>query len=98
MKGVLWAISLAVLTFAAAGCGSGHSAAITVIGTTTLSTVKTGTPITCKGGSPRVEVPAGQAAINDASGTDSPSGSNHSTHLRLTRHLDGSVTVSCTRK
>jgi hypothetical protein len=98
MKRAPTAMSLAVLAFAAAGCGSGHSAAITVSGTTTLMTVKTGTPVTCKGGSPRVEVPAGQAAINDASGTDSPSGSTHSTQLRLTRHADGSVTVSCTRK
>ena len=98
MQRALTAMSLAALGFAAAGCGSGHSASITVSGTTTLSTVKTGTPVTCKGGSPRVEVPAGQASVNDGSGMASPSGSTHSTHLRLTRRADGSVTVSCTQK
>jgi len=83
-------VLVAALGFAVAGCGMGDSASsITVSGTTTLSKVKTGTTITCPGGSPRVELPAGQAAFNDRSG---------STRLRLTRHQDGSVTVSCTRK
>ena len=55
MKGVPALVLLAALGFAVAGCSMGHPAgSITVIGTTTLSNVKTGTPVTCKGGSPRV--------------------------------------------
>jgi hypothetical protein len=94
MKGVPALVLLAALGFAVAGCGMGHPAgSITVTGTTTLSNVQTGTPVTCKGGSPRVEVPPGQASDN----TSEVLG-GETTRLRLTRHLDGSVTVSCTRK
>jgi hypothetical protein len=94
VKRILAPVLLAALVLAVAGCGgSGHSAAVTVAGTTYLSQVKTGTPVACKGGSPRTEVPSGQAAQH----TSEVVGGATVT-LRLTRHGDGSVTVSCTRK
>jgi hypothetical protein len=71
--------------------------ALTVSGATTISDVKPGTSIGCKGG-PRVKVPAGAGAVHAGSGTASPSGHSHSKHLQLTRSPNGTVTVTCSRK
>jgi hypothetical protein len=71
--------------------------ALTVSGTTTISDVKPGTSIGCKGG-PRVKAPAGAGVVNAGSGTASASGSSHSKRLQLTRLPNGTVTVTCTRK
>jgi hypothetical protein len=72
--------------------------ALTVSGTTTISDVKPGTSIGCKGGGPRVKVPAEAGVVNAGSGTASPSGHSHSEHLQLTRSPNGAVTVTCSRK
>jgi hypothetical protein len=71
--------------------------ALTVSGTTTISDLKPGTSIGCKGG-PRVKAPAGAGVVNAGSGTASASGSSHSKRLQLTRLPNGTVTVTCTRK
>jgi len=102
MKATLAPALLAALGFAVAGCASGQggAATITVRARTTLSRVKTGKPITCTGGSPIVEVPSGRATVVAGSGAVGKGGSGPSptTRLRLTRSLDGTVTVACTRK
>jgi len=74
--------------------------ALTVSGTTTISDVKPGTSIGCKGGGPRVKVPAGAGAVNAGTGTvrKGGSGHSHSKHLQLTRSPNGTVTVTCSRK
>ena len=73
--------------------------AITVSGITTIPDVKPGTSIGCKGG-PRVKVPAGAGVVNGGTGTVSKGDSGHSRskRLRLTRSLNETVTVTCTRK
>lgn len=73
--------------------------ALTISGTTTISDVKPGTSIGCKGG-PRVKVPAGAGVVNAGTGTASKGGSghSHSKRLQLTRSPNGTVTVTCSRK
>jgi hypothetical protein len=71
--------------------------ALTVSGTTTISDVKPGTSVGCKGG-PRVKVPAGAGVVNAGTGTARKGGHSHSKRLRLTRSPNGTVTVACSRK
>jgi hypothetical protein len=72
---------------------------IFVTGTKTFPNPKPGTPIACKGGEPRVKVPATGvvevgAAVRRAAVVGG-SGSSPETRLDLTRNSDGRVTVTC---
>ena len=103
---------LAVLGFAAAGCGATkkktvvyhdgqamRSSPITFTGTTTVPNVATGTLIHCKGG-PSAKVPRRGATV--AAGEDklspvgTPPPTTPSRAIQLTHLQNGSVTVSCT--
>ena len=95
MKRLLAVVLVALVGFAAAGCGSGTktgSGAITVTGTTTISNVDTGTLVSCKGGIPSSKVPpAGEGVTANVDGT----GPSSSGMLQLTHRQDGSVVVRC---
>jgi hypothetical protein len=85
------ALLLAIVACAAAGCGSSTQAGsgpITVAGTTTISNVKVGTLLRCKGG-PAARVPHwfGGSALK-VPGTPG--------QIALVHKHNGSVTVSCT--
>lgn len=105
---------LAALGFAVGGCGSAKnggsalvvintvdtnspSGTIVVTGKKTFANLPVGTPIACKGGEPVVNVPAGDAAVG---ATESSIGvvSGTSPRMELTRSLNGTVMVSCSRK
>ena len=92
MSAITALVLLAVAGLALVGCGSSKSALsgpIAVAGTTTISNVKIGTLIKCKGG-PAVRVPHwfGPSALR-LPGVPGQIAINH-------RH-NGSITVSCTR-
>jgi hypothetical protein len=100
VKAVLALTLIAVLGSALAGCGASKRAVsrlIIVTRTTTVSNVKTGVFIGCKGG-PAAKVPprgegvdssASQVAVTTTIGVP-PAGAIQLTHLK-----NGSVTVSC---
>ena len=90
-KAILALMVLAAVGVAVAGCGSGaktDSGSITVTGSTTVS-LKTGTPIRCKGGTGASVPPPGQAVVGFADGRSS------SSKVRVAHRQDGSVVVSC---
>jgi hypothetical protein len=95
MKTVLALAVLALLGFAAAGCGSGKkktsAGSITVTGrTTTISSVATGTLITCKGGTGGAAAPPpGQEVAGFGDGPD------ESSMIRVARRKDRSAVVTC---
>jgi hypothetical protein len=110
------AVLLCAALLVVAGCGSGSkrsgsrvvtlaSGSLMVAGTTTISNVKTGTVIACKGpgpmGSdgPTATVPTEGQEIMESSSESSASGKAASSrrNLRLTCQQNGKVTVSCTR-
>jgi hypothetical protein len=71
---------------------------VTVTGTVTLRNLEPGTSIACKGG-PRVKIPAGEARAGATSFQETAvSGPARPTSLQLSRSVDGTVTVSCSRK
>ncbi len=91
MKAILALVLLGAVGFALAGCGSGakaDSGPTTVTGTKTIS-VKTGTPIRCKGGAGASVPPTGQAVVGSGDGRSS------SSKVQVTHRQDGSVVVSC---
>jgi hypothetical protein len=71
---------------------------ITVVGTTTISNVKAGTRIKCKGWLGHgVKVPRLGSEANVGGGTASPNGVPPTTHqMRLNHSENGSLTVVCT--
>jgi hypothetical protein len=73
------------------------SGTIFVAGTRTFANLTPGTPIACKGGGPRLTVPAGEAEVSVAGKVVGGSGSSPTTRLAMTRNADGQVTVTCTR-
>lgn len=78
---------------------------IVVSGSAIIPHVKAGTEIACKGGGPKVKVPAGMAEVAGKSYTvgvaaaghwsSRGSGSVPETSLELLRSPDGTVTVTC---
>ena len=88
-----------------------RSAPVTLIvsGTATIPDVKPGTSVACKGGAPKVKVPADLRAaagksytvgVSESGGWSDP-GPGHPAHtpsLQLSRSPDGTVTVTCTRR
>lgn len=95
MKPLLALLLLALVSFAAVGCGSGTktgSGSITVTGTTTVSNLETGALVTCKGGVPSTKVPpTGEGVTANVDGT----GPSTSGTLQVTHRQDGSVVVTC---
>ncbi|HZD86676.1 MAG TPA: hypothetical protein VE088_01560 [Gaiellaceae bacterium] len=101
MKAIPAPALLAALGLVVAGCGSGSkvvSGSITVTGTTTVSNVKAGTVITCKGArlsatvtDALAEVAGSSYRITRTGKVPVPRG-----NLRLTRSQNGVVTISCT--
>jgi hypothetical protein len=104
MKRILALVVLAVLGFATAGCGSGEKArtshvvkfvsgphGIRVVGrgTARLAHLKPGTRVSCKG-APAVTVPYDTSSVAAVRGPVERS-------IKLTRSLNGTVTVSCGR-
>jgi hypothetical protein len=110
MKAVA-AVALFAALLVVAACGSGSkrsesrvltlgSGSLMVAGTTTISQVKTGTVIACKGpgpmggGGPAVTVATGEQDIA-ASSTAIGKGPSSKHDLRFTRQPNGKVTISC---
>ena len=101
----LCAVCFLAVMLVVAGCGSGkthtqtddvttHSATITVgpvtlVGTTTIAHMPTGTPIRCKHG-PGAEVPPPGQGVGGAA-----DGPNSSGEIQVTHRRDGSVVASC---
>jgi hypothetical protein len=81
---------------------SGNPATLIVSGTATLPHIKPGTRIACKGGEPKVKVPATPAAVGAYEVGEGVSGrwqhAGPTTSLQLSRSPDGTVTVTCSRK
>jgi hypothetical protein len=95
LKAVLALALLAVLGAAAAGCGSGTksvSGSITIVGTTTIATVQTGTMIRCRRGPGGAGVPpVGQEVAGFADPVPGASGGE----IQLNRRQDGSLVAIC---
>lgn len=95
MKALLALTALAALGVLVAGCGSGSKAGsgvITVAGTTTISSVKTGTPIRCKGGPGGAGAPpTGQEVAGFADPIPGASGGE----IQLRRGQNGSLVAVC---
>ena len=93
MKAIL---PLALLAALSAGCGSGSKAAagpITITGTTTMATVKTGTTIRCKNGPGAAVPPPGQGVSGIADPVAGASGGE----IQLRRKQDGTLVAVCRR-
>jgi hypothetical protein len=106
MKGIPALALLAAVGLVAAGCASARkivSGSVSITGTTTLSQVKTGTRITCKGsgpgGGPTATVTKTPEHVIGASEEIVKSGNVPSSkrNLQLTRLRNGKVRVICTR-
>lgn len=85
-------LALVVLALFAAGCGSAgksSSGAITVAGTTTISSVATGTLVSCEGETGARVPPPGQGVAGNADGP------GMSSEIQVTHREDGSAVVSC---
>jgi hypothetical protein len=90
-------LALLAAGFALAGCGSGtttqhgppHTGAVTVLGTTTIAHMPTGTPVHCKDGQGAAVPPPGQGVVGFADGR------NSSGEIKVTHRADGSVVASC---
>ena len=92
MRAILVLAFLAGAVVIGTGCGSG-SGSISVTGTTTIESVKTGTPVICKGG-PGAGAPRpghGVTGVADGAKGSSPA------QIQLTRRLDGSLVAACSR-
>ena len=105
MKRTLALVVLAALGFVAAGCASGKKAVVRShavrsvvgsngvkilgVGTATLPNVKPGTRVSCEG-APALTVPYDTSSAAAVRGPDGRS-------FKLSRSLNGTVTVSCTR-
>jgi hypothetical protein len=103
MKAGLVLALLAVVGFVLAGCGSGTThtnsgttesrtitvGPVTLVGTTTIAHMPTGTPIHCKHG-PGAEVPKLGEGVGG-----SADGPNSSGEIQVTHRRDGSVVASC---
>lgn len=94
MKAFARTLRLAAVAVAIVGCGGGKESAPTFRApTTTITGVKTGTPVRCENGevAARAKAPApGRGTAIFADGTRA------SASLRLTRRQDGSLLVVCT--
>jgi hypothetical protein len=90
---------LAAVAVVLAGCGSGatstthtgppHTTPVTLVGTTTVAHMPTGTPIHCKHG-PGAEVPRTEEAVVGFADGQTSSGS-----IEVTHRQDGPVVASC---
>ena|SRR6478735_1706375 len=101
VKALLALALIAVAGFALAGCGSSKRAVsphlIIVTGTTTVSNVKTGVFIGCKGGPAAKVPPRGEGVDSSASqvAVTTTTGVPQAGAIQLTHLKNGSVTVSC---
>jgi hypothetical protein len=95
MRARLALVPLAVVGLAAAGCGSGAkkptagSITVTRMGTTTISSIATGTMIRCKPGTGAGVPPRGQGVGGNADGAEM------SSMIQVRHRRDGSAVVVC---
>ena len=94
-------LALAVAALALSACGSSKksvSRLVIVTGTTTISNVKTGAFVGCKGGRAAKVPPRGEGVDGSPSETAASAtitGVSPTGEIRLTHLKNGSVTVSC---